>query len=62
LGGQVNPWKKQLDEYLASFGFTYEDLCGYDDIVNKMIVNTRYFTKMEDRINQERVKTGVALE
>jgi hypothetical protein len=56
------PWKKQLDEYLATFGFTYGDLCGYDDIVNKMIINTRYFSEMEDRINQERKKNGVALE
>jgi hypothetical protein len=58
------PWKKDVEEYLdKTFGFEYgKDLCGCDDKFNMQLVNTRFFAKLEDRINQERMKRGIPLE
>jgi hypothetical protein len=57
------PWRKDLEEYLfKTFGFTYGDLCGYDDKLNMQLVNTRFFAEQEKRINDERVRRGIPLE
>jgi hypothetical protein len=57
------PWRKDLEEYLFNtFGFTYANLCGYEDKLNMQLVNTRFFAEQEKRINEERVKRGIPLE
>lgn len=57
------PWKKDLEEYLfKTFGLTYGDLCGHQDKENMQLVNIHYFTELERRINEERIKRGVPLE
>lgn len=57
------PWRKDLDKYLYNtFGLTFHDLCGYDSAYNMQLVNTRFFVEQERRINEERVRRGIALE
>lgn len=57
------PWRKELEAYLAdSFGLTYADLCGYQDKFCMQLVNTRFFVEQERRINDERIRRGIALE
>lgn len=57
------PWRKELEEYLFNnFGFTYADLTGVDDKFNQQLINVKFYTDMEKRINEERIKTGVPLE
>jgi hypothetical protein len=56
-------WHKDLNAYLQdTFGLTFRDLCGYDAAYNMQLVNTRFFVEQERRINEERVRRGVALE
>ena len=60
---QTYQWQKELKKYLyETFGFTYADLCGYDDKLNMQIVNARFYAELERRINDERIKHGIALE
>jgi len=57
------PFRKDLEEYLqVNFRFTYQDLCGYDDKFNMQLVNMKYYTDMEKRINDERLRRGIPLE
>jgi hypothetical protein len=57
------PYKKDLEKHLqANFGFGYKDLCGYDDKVNMQLVNMKYYTDMEQRVNEERLERGIPLE
>ena len=57
------PWRRELEEYISkTFGLTYRDLCGYLDKENMQLVNIHYFTELERRINEERIKRGVLLE
>lgn len=57
------PWKKELEEYLnKTFGFKYGDLLGYDDKFNMQLVNTRFYSELERRINEERLKRKIPLE
>ncbi len=56
------PWRKELEEYLfKTFGLTYGDLCGYNEKFHMQLVNTRFFTELERRINEERIKRGIPL-
>ena len=57
------PWRQELEEYLdQNFNFTYSDLCGYNDKFYMQLVNTRFYSELAKRINNERVKGGVPLE
>ena len=57
------PWRKELVEYLfKTFGLTYHNLCGYNSYDHMQLVNTHYFTELERRINEERIKRGIPLE
>ena len=57
------PFRKDLEAYLqVNFGFSYQDLCGYDDKYNMQLVNMRYYADLEQRINDERLKRGITLE
>lgn len=57
------PWRRELEEYLHNnFRFQYGDLLGYDDKFNMQIVNTRFFSELEARINVERLKRDIPLE
>jgi hypothetical protein len=57
------PWRDEVDQYLKdTFGLTYEDLCGYDAVINMMLVNTRFYAEQERRINEERMRRGIPLE
>jgi hypothetical protein len=57
------PWRSELEEYLHnSFGLTFADLSGIDDKFNQQLVNVKFYTDLEKRINEERIKTGVPLE
>jgi len=56
-------YRKDLEAYLqANFGFSYMDLCGYDDKYNMQLVNMKYYTDLEQRVNDERLKRGIPLE
>jgi hypothetical protein len=56
-------WRKELDAYLQeTFNLTFHDLCGYDAAYNMQLVNTRFFVEQERRINDERIRRGIALE
>jgi len=53
------PWRHDLDEYLKNtFGFKNPlgELTGYDDAVNKQIVNLHYYVELEKRVVWERKK------
>ena len=57
------PFRKDLEAYLqVNFGFNYQDLCGYDDKFNMQLVNMKYYTDLERRINDERLKRNIPLE
>jgi hypothetical protein len=57
------PFRKDLEAYLQfNFGFSYQDLCGYDDKFNMQLVNMKYYADLEQRINDERLKRGITLE
>jgi hypothetical protein len=57
------PWRNELEEYLfKTFSLTYGDLCGYNGYENMQLINVRYFTELERRINEERIRRGVELE
>ena len=56
-------WSDDVDEYIfKNFRLTYEDLCGYDAAFNMQLVNVRFYAEQEKRINDERLKRGIALE
>jgi hypothetical protein len=56
-------WRKDLEEYLYNtFGYTYQQLCGYGDKYYMQVVNTRFYVELECRINEERLKNGIPLE
>jgi len=56
-------YRKDLEAYLhANFGFSYMDLCGYDDKYNMQLINMKYYTDLEQRVNDERLKRGIPLE
>jgi hypothetical protein len=57
------PWRDEVDQYLKdTFGLTYGDLCGYDAVINMMLVNVRFYAEQEKRINEERLRRGIPLE
>jgi hypothetical protein len=57
------PWRDEVDEYIfKNFGLTFKDLCGYDAAFNMQLINVRFYAEQEKRINDERVKRGIALE
>ena len=57
------PFREDVEAYLhANFGFRYMDLCGYDDKFNMQLVNMKYYTDLEKRVNDERLKRGIPLE
>lgn len=57
------PWRKELEEYLYNdFGYSYQDLCGYDDKHLMQVVNARFYAELEKRINEERLKRGIPLD
>jgi hypothetical protein len=57
------PWRKDLDAYLhETFGLTFRDLCGYDSAFNMQLINTRYYSELERRVNEERTRRGIPLE
>ena len=57
------PWKKELEEYLfKTFGLTYGNLCGYNGYENMQLINVHYYTELEKRINEERIRRGMELE
>ena len=56
-------WRKELEEHLQNtFGYTYQDLCGYGDKYYMQVVNTRFYVELERRINEERLKNDIPLE
>ncbi len=56
-------FRKDLEAYLqTNFGFSYVDLCGDDDKFNMQLVNMKYYTDLEKRINDERLRRGIPLE
>ena len=56
-------YRKDLEAYLqVNFGFSYQDLCGYDDKYNMQLVNMKYYSDLEKRVNDERLKRGITLE
>jgi hypothetical protein len=56
-------WRDEVDHYLKdTFGLVYDDLCGYDAVINMMLVNTRFYAEQERRINEERMRRGIPLE
>ena len=56
------PWRRELEDYLKTFGLKKEDLWGYEDKFNMQLVNCRFYAELERRINQERNKRGIPLE
>jgi hypothetical protein len=57
------PFRTDLEAYLlTNFGFRYADLSGYDDKINMMLVNMKYYTDLEQRINDERLRRDIPLE
>jgi len=59
----IYPWRSEFKDYLAeSFHLTFEDLRGYDGVVNTQLVNMRYYVELERRINEERIRRGIPLE
>ena len=57
------PWRRELEAYLAeNFDLTFADLCGYQEKFHMQVVNTRFFAEQERRINEERIRRGIALE
>lgn len=57
------PWRNDLDAHIQNtFGLTFRDLCGYDSAYNMQLVNTRFYAEQERRINEERIRRGIALE
>jgi hypothetical protein len=56
-------WRRELEEYLSNtFGYTYGDLCGYDDKFYMQVINTRFYVELERRVNAERATRGIPLE
>lgn len=56
-------WKREVEEYIYNtFGYTYQDLCGYGDKDYMQVINARFYAELERRINEERVKRGIPLE
>jgi hypothetical protein len=56
-------WRDEVEKYLReTFGFEYGDLLGYEDKFNMQLINTRFYTELERRVNEERIKRGIPLE
>jgi hypothetical protein len=59
---ETYPWKNDLDEYLTLFKMTPEDLFGVNAAYHHQVINSYYYYELEQRINEDRVKRGIALE
>lgn len=57
------PYRKALEAHLANtFRLEYGDLCGYNDKFHMQVVNTRFYTELERRVNEERFRRCIPLE
>jgi hypothetical protein len=56
----THPLRVRLDEYLKeTFGFVYADLVGYNAAQNLQLINVRYYTDLQKRINEYRASEAV---
>ena len=54
-----HPQKREIDEYLdRTFGLTYEDLIGQDGFYNRMVANTHFFVRYQQKVNAVQRKKG----
>jgi hypothetical protein len=52
------PFKSELEKYLHdTFGLAFGDLLGYATALNFYLINIRYYTDLQKRINEHRSKT-----